>query len=207
MTINRRTVNMFTQLEHLLRSLVEILYPPYLKSRLLLEMASPDRETATRAVTALRARGWLEDGTVQGVFAGAALHAANLASAVLPAIDLYRADLSNANLSGADLRDANLNGANLRGADLSNADLRHAFLWGADLSGANLTGANLRFAFLYPNDAPRAAERVEQLLERQDHVENERLKGQLAPRFDARTILPDGSFWCPQVNVKQLVSV
>ncbi len=188
---------MTTQFEQLLRSILEIFYPSYLKSRLLVEMGSPDCNTALRAVEALRVRGWLQDGTVNGVFAGAALHAANLARAVLPAVDLYRADLSNADLRDADLREANLNGVNLSGADLSHADLRHAFLWGADLRGANLTGADLRGAFLNPHDVVRAVKHVDEFLERRERAESERLNAQLAPRFDRRTILPDGSFWFP----------
>ncbi len=199
-------MTMSTQVEKLLRSLLELIYPKYLKSRLLLEMRSQDCKTAASAVDALRVRGWLEDGTVKGVFAGAALHAANLASAVLLAVDLYRADLSDADLRGANLRDANLNGVNLRGANLSHADLRHAFLWGADLRGANLTGADLRDAFLYPHDEPRAAKQVDQFLERRDSADCEGTNAQPAPRFDRRTILPDGSFWCPQADIERLVS-
>ena len=98
---------------------------------------------------------------------------ANLAEAVLSAIDLGGADMRNACLVGADLylaflQRANLSGANLeraclQGADLEEADLRNSNLSyadlgrgnmgkitrleGANLMGANLWSANLAWAF------------------------------------------------------------
>lgn len=88
------------------------------------QLASPINSVAQQAAEDLRSRGWLTDGTLDGVD----LVGANLANVVL--ID--------ATLRHADLRKANLNGADLRGANLQGADLRDANFSGADFRGANL---------------------------------------------------------------------
>src|SRR6266498_5981079 len=78
-----------------------------LKAKLIRELSSTDNGTALRAVRELRARGWLEDGSLRG-----------------------------ANLVGVNLRRAYLIGGNLQAAVLFRADLQEADLVGANLQGA-----------------------------------------------------------------------
>ncbi|MEL6406935.1 MAG: pentapeptide repeat-containing protein [Chloroflexota bacterium] len=66
------------------------------------------------AISELRARGWLRDGSLRD----ASLFRANLSSSDLEEADLSGANLGKANLSGADLRKANLAHANLNNATL-----------------------------------------------------------------------------------------
>jgi len=129
------------------------------KERLILQMGSPDNAFAREAVRALRARGWLEDGSVRGAYLllanlqEADLRDANLQEAILQGANLQEAILLLANLQGTDLLSANLQGAvllkaDLRGAILAYADLRDACLGDANLQGANLENANLEGAIL-----------------------------------------------------------
>jgi uncharacterized protein YjbI with pentapeptide repeats len=97
--------------------------------QLIRKLRSPDNKTVVHAVEELRAHGWLEDGTLQGV---------DLQHAHFQGTDLYEANLSNADLRMAHLQLANLSKANLEGSRLSSANL-----YGADLSGTNLRDANL----------------------------------------------------------------
>lgn len=108
------------------------------KRRLILQMGSPDNAFAREAVRALRSRGWLGDGSLQGAWLGGA--------------NLQGAFLGLANLQGADLRAANLQGANLMDANLREADLRYANLHGADLGDANLEGAKASQGTVWPGD-------------------------------------------------------
>jgi hypothetical protein len=119
------------------------------KERLIREMGSPDNEIALRAVEELRARGWLEDGMLHGVYLGRAnLQEATLSRANLQGADLYQANLQRAFLGGANLRGANLVLANLRGSYLRGINLQEVNLHLADLGGAWMSGANLQGATL-----------------------------------------------------------
>lgn len=101
------------------------------------------------AVAELRARGWLEDGSLHR----AHLRNANLEGANLNQVNLLGADLIDANLSGAKLSDTNMSRANLfianlSGAHLSGANLSGAHLYEANLEGTTIMNANLAFANL-----------------------------------------------------------
>lgn len=89
------------------------------KERLILQMGSPIREAAVEAARQLAARGWLQDGSLQG------------------------ANLKDANLEGARLENANLQGAKLNSAILQRTKFRKARLMGAVLTFADLRGASL----------------------------------------------------------------
>lgn len=144
------------------------------KRRLMRALRGGDPTLARQVVDALRARGWLTDGSLRGArlpdawldgldLSDAHLPEANLKRASLRDADLSRARLDRAQLFQADLDGANLNAANLHGtqagqasfveadlrwADLSEAYLERANLRGARLDGATLTGADLRGAGL-----------------------------------------------------------
>jgi uncharacterized protein YjbI with pentapeptide repeats len=109
----------------------------YTKSELIRKLRNPDNKVVLQAVEELRARGWLEDGSLEK----AALRHVHLQHA-----DLYRADLCEVNLSMADLRWTDLSGADLQGALLCKSDLYQADFSDANLSGANLCRANLQGA-------------------------------------------------------------
>jgi hypothetical protein len=96
---------------------------------LIRKMRSPEAKLVLDAVAELRARGWLEDGSLRGVL---------LCHAHLEGADLYRANLHN-----VDLHQARLDGADLGLADMAGTKLTRASLRGANLSQAILTGADL----------------------------------------------------------------
>ena len=115
-----------------------------LKEQLILQLGSIHNDVTDTALRALRARGWLEDGSLSGAF----LASANLSGAFLASANLSGAFLGSANLSGAFLGSANLSGVDLGSADLSGAGFGEANLSGAYLLGANLGGAHLQRANL-----------------------------------------------------------
>jgi hypothetical protein len=139
------------------------------KERLMVQLGSRINEVARSAAEELRARGWLQDGT------------------------LNQAKLNGANLAGVDLRGASLQGArlfkaNLQGAYLIRTDLREAHLAGADLQGAHLGGANLLGAHMAGVNLQGAL----QASAKQLALAN-RLKGAVMPdgsRYDGRYNLP-----------------
>lgn len=137
-----------------------------LKKQLILQLGSSHNDVADTAISALRARGWLINGSLKGAYLSGAnlseanLNGANLSGAYLGGVNLSGARLVRANLSGAifvgvdstriglEGRWANLSKADLRYANLSKADLQAVNLSGANLEGANLSGANLERANL-----------------------------------------------------------
>lgn len=119
------------------------------KKALITKMGDTDNTGARAATDAMRAMGWLADGSLRGAkLAGANLHRADLRRADLREVDLSGADLRWAELDWANLHRANLSRANLSGADLSGADLNLADLTDANLSEADLSKAILREANL-----------------------------------------------------------
>ena len=135
------------------------------KARLIQQMHSQDKHTATQAVEDLRVRGWLTDGTLRD----APLWEANLDGSELMGADLRGAYLGWASLQGAIIQRASLQGvslagARLQGADLEGVDLRSASLVGANLTGARLRGANLEKADLRRANLQEAGVSVQQLI-------------------------------------------
>ena len=87
-------------------------------------------------------------------------------------------DLRCANLANADWRDANLvkvrlHKANLQYVNFRKANLQDAILWKAELHGADLWKADLQGANL------------------------------LHTKFDENTVLPDGTMWKPETDMKR----
>jgi uncharacterized protein YjbI with pentapeptide repeats len=98
------------------------------------KLRAPGNKEAVRAVEELRARGWLEDGSLDGVrLCHVHLNGADLFKAVLRKIDFHQAQLADVDLSGADLT----------GAEFARADLRRANFSGANLTGVDFLKANL----------------------------------------------------------------
>jgi uncharacterized protein YjbI with pentapeptide repeats len=91
--------------------------------------------------------------------------------------------LSGANLQGAKMRDSNLQeallvAANLQRVDLFRANLQGTHFWRANLREANLTAANLLDAVLHEANLTGAI-------------------------FDNETVLPDGTNWNPDTDMKR----
>jgi hypothetical protein len=109
------------------------------------KIRGPDNNQVLKAVEELRARGWLEDGSLDGIrLCHVHLEGADLFKANLRGIDFHQARFSNADLSGADLTGAKLSRADLRVVNFSGTILDGADLLKADLSGArNLTEEQL----------------------------------------------------------------
>jgi hypothetical protein len=96
---------------------------------------------------------------------------------------LRGAYLSGANLAGADLQDASLQNALLIAANLEDTQLINTNLRGAHLGRANLRGATLLGTNLF--DA---------------NLEDAVLGG---ATFDTHTMLPDGTYWKPDTDMKR----
>jgi hypothetical protein len=112
---------------------------------LIRKLRSPENKRVLQAVEELRVRGWLEDGSLDGVLlCHVHMEGADLINANLSNVDLHQAHLEFADLSMADLKKAKLSRTNLQGANLSGADLREADLFKANLKDAlNLTDDQL----------------------------------------------------------------
>ena len=104
---------------------------------LIRKLRSPDNKVVLQAVEELRVRGWLSDGSLEGVpLCHAHLQGADLLKANLRKVDLHQANLEWADLSMADLNSAKLVRVNLQGANLSQTNLRDVDLYKADLREA-----------------------------------------------------------------------
>lgn len=160
-----------------------------LKLQLIREMGSTDNAIALRAVKELRAHGWHEDGSLQGV----ALEKANLKGAELNKADLRGAILELARLSRADLDGANLQDANIRAADLQGASLVGANLQRAYLVRANLPEANLLIADMQMACLTRANLKDVKGLDYERLAQVDSLQG---------ATLPDGSLYDGRFNLK-----
>jgi uncharacterized protein YjbI with pentapeptide repeats len=129
------------------------------KRRLFVQMGSPDKAFAIEAVRQIKPRGWLYDGSLEGIslsranlsgaiLDGAAMNGVNCSISSLDNIVLHNAELQGANfksasLGGALLSKADLSFSNFKRAVLTEANLRDSNLKGANFSEANLAGANL----------------------------------------------------------------
>jgi hypothetical protein len=115
---------------------------------LIRKMRSPETKLVLEAIAELRARGWLEDGSLRGVMlCHAHLEGSDLYKANLREVDLHQAHLEGSDLGLADLGSAKVTRANLRGANLSQANLDGADLFKTDLSDArNVTDEQLKQA-------------------------------------------------------------
>jgi hypothetical protein len=101
---------------------------------LIRKLRSPDNKRVLEAVEELRARGWLEDGSLTKIpLCHVHFEGADLFKAKLMEVDFHQAHMARSNLSMADLSGAKLSRADLQGADFSEANLE-----GADLFKANL---------------------------------------------------------------------
>ncbi|MEA1978346.1 MAG: pentapeptide repeat-containing protein [Chloroflexota bacterium] len=112
---------------------------------LIRKLRSPDNKRVLEAVEGLRARGWLEDGSLCKIplchvhFEGADLFKAKLAD-----VDFHQAHMAKSNLSMADLSGAKLSRADLQGADFSEANLENTDMFKTNLEEArNLTDEQL----------------------------------------------------------------
>jgi uncharacterized protein YjbI with pentapeptide repeats len=106
--------------------------------QLIRKLRNPENKIVLQAVEELRARGWLDDGSLKGV----PLCYAHLQNADLFKADLTKVDLHQANLESADLSLANLQNAKLARTNLHNVNFDEAILQDADLFKANLGGAH-----------------------------------------------------------------
>ena len=114
----------------------------------LIQLRTSSNRAALKTIEGLRDRGWLTDGSLQGVglckapLQGANLTDANLCCAGLHQASLEWADLTNANLRATKLSLCNLSGANLKNTKMENADFYKASLRGVQ----NLTDDQLLLA-------------------------------------------------------------
>jgi uncharacterized protein YjbI with pentapeptide repeats len=132
-----------------------------LKEQLIRDMSGIVHDFSLRAVSEMRATGWLYDGSLRGLH----LRGADLRKAQLGGANLENAYLNNANLEEADFNStgtfesdlplfalwkyrARSCTTNLRGCDLTRTNLRRAKLRGVDLREAILINADLQEADL-----------------------------------------------------------
>lgn len=123
-------------------------------------MTSRQNFVSTAAVGLMRARGWLFDGSLQGIdlrnanIAGAAMYDSDMSYALLSGADAQGVDLTRAILRGAVCNDANFDEAKLynvalQDAELNRASFREAWLNGAKMENSRLVGADFDGARLY----------------------------------------------------------
>lgn len=174
-----------------------------LKHDLIMRMGSQVNDTAVSAANELDRRGWLWDGSLQGAhLSGADLQGAYMFEAFLKEALLVRANLQATNLSGSNLTKAYMVESDLRRADLSGATLQEADLLGANLQEADLSGADLRMADL-------DSANLSQAILSEAHLQGAKLyranlQGALLfEPFDHRSILPDGSRWTPETDMRR----
>lgn len=112
---------------------------------LIRKLRNPDNKRVLQAVEELRVRGWLQDGSLQGIpLLHVHMQGADLFEADLSKVDLHQAHLEWADLSNVNLKDAKLTRTNLQGANLDSANLEGADLFKANLIEArNLTDQQL----------------------------------------------------------------
>jgi len=113
---------------------------------LIRKLRSPDNKRVLEAVEGLRARGWLEDGSLSKIpLCHVHFEGTDLFKAKLMDVDFHQAHMARSNLSMADLGGAKLSRADLQGADFSEANLEGADLFKANLQDArNLTDEQLQ---------------------------------------------------------------
>ena len=109
--------------------------------KLLAQLRTSSNRVALKAIEGLRDRGWLTDGSLQGVgMCKAPLQGANLANANLCCAGLHQASLEWADLTKTNLRATKLSLCNLSGANLKDAKVENADFYKASLRGVqNLT--------------------------------------------------------------------
>ena len=109
------------------------------------QLRSPSNNNVLQAVESLRARGWLEDGSLHGLpFCHANLQGADLFKADLTATDLHQAHMNAADLSLAILVGTRLTRTDLRGANFNQAILDQTDLFKANMRDVrNLTPLQL----------------------------------------------------------------
>ena len=100
------------------------------KALLIEQMSSRDEGALRQAIEELRKKGWLADGSLNGV----CLCDVNLAGEHLWGANLQNVNLSRANLQGTNLQGCKLEGAVLEGADLQDAQLRSSYIGSATFS-------------------------------------------------------------------------
>jgi hypothetical protein len=178
-----------------------------LKERLIREAGSPSNVTSLHAIKELRNHNWLEgkNGLLKGQdLVDADLQKAKLAKACLHQTDLSFVNLTEANLYMCNSRFANFWRANLQKANLKWADLSQATLIGADLRGVDLQWCNLEGVTLWGYSVNN--QEFVKFDSEWDHSWQ-----QFVPHgaklfsaiFDKDTILPDGTSWTEQTDMRR----
>lgn len=145
--------------------------------QLIAQLSSPQNDEALAALSELRSRGNLTDGTMQKIsLHGANLQNANFNHAVFNTASFVEANLRNADFQSATLTKTSFVKADMQNANLSNIDADGTSFNGANLTGALLAGANLRNSSLYSANLMEAI-------------------------FNEHTILPDGTSWSPMSDL------
>jgi uncharacterized protein YjbI with pentapeptide repeats len=112
---------------------------------LIRKLRSPDNKNVLQAIEELRARGWLEDGSLSGIpLCHAHMQGADLFKADLTSVDLHQAHMDSSDLSLANLTGTRLTRADLRGANMNRSVLEQTDLFKANMRDVrNLTPAQL----------------------------------------------------------------
>ncbi len=174
------------------------------KQELILQMGSPDNGFAVEAVRLLRQKGWLWDGSLQSAYLERSnLMGANLMHSNLPNVNLSHSNLQGVNLSQSNLQNANLMGSNLEKAYLFAANLQNTSWVEANLQGVHLNDANLQDSLMWNANLQGA------FLDRSNLCGADLLQVNLInvwlmeTKFSSETILPDGSNWTPNRDMRE----
>lgn len=121
------------------------------------KLKSQANNVAFAAADEIRRRGWMIDGSLEGLeLRGANLEGANFADAKMCGVKLFRAVMNNVNLRGADLSNGDLSGAWLHGARIESTNLAGANLWQARLHQTDMRNSNFERANMNETRMPKA---------------------------------------------------
>lgn len=173
-----------------------------LRSILIEQLHSPDRDAVQEAIHRLDEAGWLFDGSLAGIdLSHVDLSGMDLNGAQLPGANFSEATLQEARFQEANLTEARfertifvgtvMTGANLEGARIIHADARAIQLAGANLSGAQMIFTNFEDGNL--NEADLRGANLEQSNIRWTVIDG--------TRFNTETVLPDGRPWQPGTDM------
>jgi len=128
------------------------------KEQILSQISSNSNQFALEAIREAQNRGWLYNGTLQGItITRADLSGVNLFQADLAESIFYRANLSKSDMALADFRDAYIRSVSMKDSDLRHVNFVNTYLSRVQFDGSNLrdsqfTGAYLRrVSFLNTN--------------------------------------------------------
>jgi hypothetical protein len=174
------------------------------KEDLIREMGSYSTPIALRAVEALRARGWLEDGSLIGRnFKEAELERANLQRAVLNRTSFVGANLRDTKTYHVQMKNVQMCDSDLRFGRFNVSDFSSSTMCSMDARGARFRACNFESAYLHESDFESCDFDGSNM--KGTNLSNTNLEGAIFENvtFDEKTLMPDGRWWTPETDISR----